>query len=85
MAPRADWHDFEKTRFAGEMAAVIEKAAADKSFDRLVVVAPPRVLGNLRQAFAAQTKALVAGELDKDLTQFEGAELAAHLGEWIRP
>jgi len=85
MAPRADWHDFEKTRFAGEMAAVIDKAAADKSFDRLVVVAPPRVLGDLRQAFTAQTKALVAGELDKDLTQFEGAELAAHLGEWIRP
>lgn len=85
LSPRADWHNFEKTRFAAQMAAVVEKAAAAKSFDRLVVVAPPRVLGDLRQALGTHSQALLAGELDKDLTHFEGAELIGHLGQWVKP
>lgn len=85
LSPRTDWHNFEKTRFAGEMAGVVEKAAAAKAFDRLVVVAPPKVLGDLRKALGAHAQALLAGELDKDLTQIEGAELIGHLGAWIKP
>lgn len=84
MAPRVDWHAFEKTRFAQEMAAVVEKAATAKAFDQLILVAPPRVLGDLRQALGSQAAALLAGDLDKDLTNLDGPEIAGHLGAWLR-
>jgi protein required for attachment to host cells len=35
----------------------------------IVVIAPPRVLGELRQELSAKAKGKVKGELDKDLTR----------------
>ena len=84
MAPRVDWHNFEKTLFAQEMAAILEKAAEAKAFDQLILVAPPRVLGDLRPALGRHAAALLAGDLDKDLTHLDGPEIAGHLGAWLR-
>jgi len=75
-----DWHRFEKEKFAKEMAKILDKAAAGGAFDRLVLVAPPRTLGDLRGALAAATRKKVTGELDKDLTQITLGELPEHLG-----
>lgn len=83
MAPRTDWHIFEKARFAAEMAAIAEKAASEGRFDRLVVVAPPRVLGDLREAMGAHAKAKLAGEVLKDLTHLNETELAREFADWI--
>jgi len=74
-----DWHRFEKEKFAKEMAKILDKAAAAGEFERLVLVAPPRTLGDLRGALAAATKKKVTGELDKDLTQVTLGELPEHL------
>ena len=41
MAPRVDWHEFEKTRFAREVATALNRAAGGQAFDRLILVAPP--------------------------------------------
>ena len=81
MAPRVDWHEFEKAAFAGEVAALLNAAARSKSFDRLVLVAPPKTLGALRGALDKQTAALVTGELGKDLTNHPLSELPRHLTE----
>jgi protein required for attachment to host cells len=51
--------------------------------DRLVLVAPPQVLGDLRQALGAHGKGKLAGEINKDLTNLEAAELVIQLDEWI--
>jgi protein required for attachment to host cells len=83
MEPRVDWHRFEKARFAQEMAAVLDRAALDGAMDRLVLVAPPQVLGDLRQALGAHGKGKLAGEINKDLTNLEAAELVIQLDEWI--
>lgn len=74
-----DWHRFEKEKFAKEMAKILDKAAAAGEFERLVLVAPPRTLGDLRGALAAATRKMVSGELDKDLTQVTLGELPEHL------
>ena len=81
LAPRVDWHEFEKTAFAGEVAALLNAAARGKAFDRLVLVAPPKTLGALRGALDKQTAALVTGELGKDLTNHPLSELPRHLTE----
>lgn len=81
--PRADWHRQAETVFAKRLADHIEAAAAAKRFDRVVVVAPPTMLGDLRTAFGAQTKQRLAGELHKDLTKIPVAELPNHLRDVI--
>lgn len=84
MEPPADWHDFEKEKFAREMAAIINTAGTENRFDRLILVAPPRVLGDLRQALDGHAMGKVAGELGKDLTNVPIHDLGPHLDEWVR-
>ncbi|MEO0362054.1 MAG: host attachment family protein, partial [Pseudomonadota bacterium] len=43
-----DWHELAKERFAKELAEILYKRAHDGEFDRIVLVADPSVLGDLR-------------------------------------
>ena len=49
-----DWHHIAKERFAGEIAEALYRHAHDNRFDKLVVIAPAKILGNLRKAFHAE-------------------------------
>ncbi|MFZ5791799.1 MAG: host attachment protein [Pseudomonadota bacterium] len=77
--PKVDYHRLEKTLFARELAKRLDAAIDGGKCQRLVLVAPPRVLGDLRQALSAKSRAAVAGELDKDLTHLKTSEIAQHL------
>lgn len=77
--PKTDFHEFAKERFATEMAGLLDAAATDGAFDRLVLVAPPKVLGNLRGAMRNGAQKKVTGELAKDLTHVPVRDLAGHL------
>lgn len=83
MAPRADWHRFAKEHFAKEMAAIVNSAAVEGEFDGVVLIAPPRVLGDLRQALNDQASARVAGEIGKDLTQVAVQDLEPYLADLV--
>jgi protein required for attachment to host cells len=83
IVPRVDWHQFEKQKFAREMASILDSAAERKSFDRLILIAPPKTLGALRSAMHKNTARLVAGEVPKDLTQVTVGELPDHLRDVI--
>jgi protein required for attachment to host cells len=85
MTPPADWHEFEKERFAKEMAAMVNTAALENKFDGVVLVAPPRVLGDLRKALNTQAAAKVTGEIGKDLTQISVHDLGPHLADLVTP
>lgn len=80
MESPTEWHRFEKHRFAREMAKVLDAAAASKSFDRLILVAPPATLGDLRMELGEATRKMVSAELPKDLTRHAEHELPHHLG-----
>jgi protein required for attachment to host cells len=79
LEPSQDWHRFEKHKFAREMAKLLDAAAAGKAFDRLVLVAPPTTLGDLRTELGDCARKLVSGELPKDLTRHPEHELPQHL------
>jgi protein required for attachment to host cells len=81
LEPQTDWHRFEKHKFAREMAKVLDAAAANKAFDRLILIAPPATLGDLRTELGDQTRKLVSAELAKDLTRHAEQELPQHLAE----
>jgi protein required for attachment to host cells len=63
-----DWHHIAKERFAGEIAEALYRHAHDNKFEKLVVVAPAKVLGTLRKAFHAEVADKVVGEISKELT-----------------
>jgi len=64
-----DWHELEKEHFAAAIAATINEAAEKDAFRDLVIVAPPRVLGELRAGLSQKAHGKLRGELDKDLTR----------------
>ncbi|HEY0939166.1 MAG TPA: host attachment protein [Steroidobacter sp.] len=57
----------ELTLFAKEVARKIETDRARNEFDRLVLVAGPKMLGLLRQSLSPTTQAMLAGEISKDI------------------
>ena len=71
----ADWHHIAKERFAGEIAAALYRHAHDNRFDKLVVIAPAKILGNLRKAFHAEVTDRIVGEIPKELTSHPVAEI----------
>jgi protein required for attachment to host cells len=78
--PRTDPHRELKRTFAHELADMLDQRLAEKAYDRLVIVAPPKALGDLRAALSEHVKPLVYAELNKDLVKTPVAELPNHLG-----
>jgi protein required for attachment to host cells len=55
------------TLFAKEVAHRIDADRIDHQFDKLMLVAPPKMLGLLRQSLPKQSQSLLAGEVPKDI------------------
>jgi protein required for attachment to host cells len=63
------------------LASMLDEKLKAGAFDRLVLVAAPQALGDIRKAMSGQLAEAVYGELAKDLTKVPNNELAKHLGE----
>jgi protein required for attachment to host cells len=70
-----DWHNIAEERFAGELADALYRHAHANLFEKLVIVAPPKVLGTLRKALHAEVAERVAAEVPKELTSHPVAEI----------
>lgn len=77
--PPTDPRDNEKQHFLRRLAEVLDNGVKRARYDRLVIVAPPRALGQLRALLSDRVRAKVCGELDKDLIHVPTGELAQHL------
>jgi len=64
-----DWHELEEARFARAMADRINAAAESGEMKEIVIVAPPKTLGEIRKELSVKAQGAVAGELHKDLTK----------------
>ena len=71
----------EKREFAAAVAEFLDAAAMRGAYHRLVLAAPPKFLGDLRAALGAKAKAMVAGEIAKDLTKESDTELAERVAD----
>lgn len=75
--PRTDPHREAKRAFARRLAERLEAEAA--GYARLMLVAPPAFLGDLRAELGDATRRKVTASLDRDLVHAPLAEIAAHL------
>ena len=63
-----DFHQLEEDRFASETAELLRKRALNNDFESLIIVAPPRTLGELRKHYHKEVESRLEGEIAKDLT-----------------
>lgn len=63
-----DWHQLAKERFADDLADILYKQAHKGAFERIVIVAPPATLGELRDKMHQEVTDKVIAEIDKTLT-----------------
>lgn len=63
-----DWHELAKERFAADLAEKLYQQAHKGAFERLILVASPQVLGDLRRALHQEVSDKVVAEIPKTLT-----------------
>jgi protein required for attachment to host cells len=83
MESPSDLHREQKRQFARRVAEAIQHRQATRSFDSLVLVAPPVTMGDLRAALPDKVKAVVAAEVVADLTNTPMRELPTHLAAYV--
>lgn len=82
--PPTDPHRYEKERFARTLAERLHTGVTRREVERLVLVAPPQLLGDLRATMSAASKDAIRGELGKDLTKLSPPELQRSLADELR-
>jgi len=70
-----DWHHLAKERFANEIAEALYRHAHANHFETLIIIAPPKILGNLRKLFHAEVIDRIAAEIPKQLTSHPVSEI----------
>ena len=77
--PKTDPKEAAKENFIRYVAEQVQ--SAQENYDDLVLVAPPRVLGQLRETLAKSVAGAVTRDLAKDLTKVPDHELSEHLAK----
>jgi protein required for attachment to host cells len=77
--PKTDPKEAAKEDFIRYVAEQVQ--SAQENYDDLVLVAPPRVLGQLRETLAQSVADAVTRDLAKDLTKVPDHELSEHLAK----
>ena len=77
--PHSDPHRDLKSKFAHHLAGFLAHGHEQHAYDRLVIVATPVTLGDLRAALSDPVRAKVVGEVAQDLTKLPNDAVAPHL------
>jgi protein required for attachment to host cells len=76
---QTDWHEQGERRFLEKLVARLDAAVQAGEAKSLVIAAPPRALGALRQVYTHGLRGAVAAEIDKDLVKMPVHEIEKHL------
>jgi protein required for attachment to host cells len=77
-----DFHQQAEDRFAADAADRINRAAIANEFEKLIIVAPPKTLGELRKHYHKQVEGKIAAEIPKDLTGHPVSKIEAVLQKY---
>jgi protein required for attachment to host cells len=76
---QTDWHDQSEQRFLTELSKRLDAAVGSGETKCVVLVAPPRALGVIRQSATPNLRKAVRAEIDKDLVKMPVHEIERHL------
>lgn len=78
---RSEKRHHADSAFLQKLTEWLERAAGEDAFDKLVLVAPPHALGDIRTLLGQKTQARLLTEVDKDWIKLPQKEIEAHLSE----
>jgi protein required for attachment to host cells len=81
--PHHDYHKLEKHNFAAAVAHALNRAYASGEFNQLVLVVPPRTLGELRKMLGDSVQARMQ-VIAKDLTKAAVDQLWTEVASLVR-
>lgn len=82
--PRTDWRTQIRQGFARDLAKRIEEGAVSGRFAKLVLVAPPKALGLIRDSLGKAGRRCLEKCIGKEMTHLGGVELGERLARLVR-
>jgi protein required for attachment to host cells len=76
---QTDLHAQEEEKFLRKLADHLDVAVKAGQAKSLIMVAPPRALGVLRQAYSHNLRSVLRAEIDKDFVKLPVHEIEKHL------
>ena len=76
----ADFHQRAEDAFAATAADFLRDQALAGAFDSLIVVAPPKTLGELRKHYHEEVRRRISAEIPKDLVKHPVTEIERIIG-----
>lgn len=83
MQPQTTPDERDREQFARDLIERLTLGVNEHRFSQLLLVAPPAMLGALRNLLDQGLRERVIAELDKDLTKLPAHELPEHLAQWL--
>jgi protein required for attachment to host cells len=79
-----DLHEAEEENFLKRLAARLGEAEKGRKFEHLVIAAPPRALGTLRELLPASVRSRIRAATPKDLLDEDAPKLRERLTDLLR-
>jgi protein required for attachment to host cells len=76
---QTDWHEQAEREFLHDLAGRLDAALGAGDTKSLIVVAPPKALGMIRQSYSPKLKKAVRAEVEKDYVKMPVHEIEKHL------
>jgi protein required for attachment to host cells len=76
---QTDWQDQSERSFLEDLAGRLDAAVTSGEAKAVIMVAPPRALGVLRQAYSPHLRQALRAEIDKDFVRMPVHEIEKHL------
>jgi protein required for attachment to host cells len=74
---QTDFHQMDEDRFAVDAADMLNRMVLQHKMDKLIIVAAPRTLGELRKHLHGEVEKRVIGEISKDLAGHPTGDILA--------
>ncbi len=78
---QSNWHQLNEERFASDIADKLYHMAHANSFQRIIIVAPPKVLGALRKSLHKEVLDRIEAEVPKELASSPVRDIERELSE----
>jgi protein required for attachment to host cells len=76
---QTDFHEQEEHKFLHKLLGHLDAEISAGKTKSLVLIAPPRALGVLRQSYSHNLRAALRGEIEKDFVRLPVYEIEKHL------
>ncbi len=83
MEPANSPERIEEQKFIESIAVLLDSKFGEEAYDRLVIIAAPKTLGDIRAVLSEKVRKIIYAEVPKDLTNLPLPKLPEHLGDFL--